>query len=272
MRELELDIPLVEPIGTEVVAIPAGAEVELELRLESVHEGILATGEIFAEAGEEISAKSLVTLVEAGFTDLPILDIDHINVGPYIRNTLAADKCRNREDALVDIYRVMRPGEPPTLESADALFRGLFFDMERYDLSPVGRVKMNARLGLSHKEDVGVLTNEDIVETIKLLVGLKDGIGEVDDIDHLGNRRVRSVGELMENQFRLGLLRMERAIKERTTSSSHSQRADSGGKMSFMPLTAVSFSAMFSLRARKLRPALLGLRGDQTGAPKRSRM
>ncbi|MBW7910743.1 MAG: DNA-directed RNA polymerase subunit beta, partial [Alphaproteobacteria bacterium] len=137
-----------------------------------------------------------------------ILAIDHINVGAYIRNTMAADKCRNREDALVDIYRVMRPGEPPTLESADALFRGLFFDFERYDLSPVGRVKMNARLDFQTDDQVRVLRKDD----------LKDGRGEVDDIDHLGNRRVRSVGELMENQCRVGLMRMERAIRERMSS------------------------------------------------------
>jgi len=149
---------------------------------------------------------------------VPVLDIDHINVGPYIRNTLMADKNLTREDALIDIYRVMRPGEPTTVEAADALFKTLFFEAERYDLSAVGRVKMNARLGLSEKEDVGILTRDDIIGTIKLLVGLKDGVGEIDDIDHLGNRRVRSVGELMENQFRIGLLRMERSIVERMSS------------------------------------------------------
>ena len=144
-----------------------------------------------------------------------ILDIDHMNVGGYIRNTLAADKTNSREDALIDIYRVMRPGEPPTLETAEALYSGLFFDGERYDLSAVGRVKMNSRLELDTPDQVRVLRKEDVLSIIKVLVGLKDGRGNIDDIDHLGNRRVRSVGELMENQYRIGLLRMERAIRER---------------------------------------------------------
>ena len=177
-----------------------------------------ATGEVVFEAGDELDNKALEKIEKMGLKSLDILGIDHINVGPYIRNTLAADKCRNREDALVDIYRVMRPGEPPTLESADALFRGLFFDSERYDLSPVGRVKMNARLDFKTDDQVRVLRNEDIFAILKILVDLKDGRGEVDDIDHLGNRRVRSVGELMENQCRIGLMRMERAIRERMSS------------------------------------------------------
>jgi DNA-directed RNA polymerase subunit beta len=128
------------------------------------------------------------------------------------------DKNASREDALVDIYRVMRPGEPPTLETAEALFNGLFFDSERYDLSAVGRVKMNARLNQETDDQLRILRKEDILEILKVLVNLKDGRGEIDDIDHLGNRRVRSVGELMENQYRVGLLRMERAIKERMSS------------------------------------------------------
>jgi DNA-directed RNA polymerase subunit beta len=176
------------------------------------------TGEIFAEAGEEITAKSLETLLSLGFEELPLLDIDHINVGPYIRNTLAVDKNSSREEALFDIYRVMRPGEPPTIDSAEAMFHSLFFDSERYDLSAVGRVKMNMRLDLDAPDTTRVLRREDILAVVKALVDLRDGRGEIDDIDHLGNRRVRSVGELMENQYRLGLLRMERAIKERMSS------------------------------------------------------
>ena len=177
-----------------------------------------ATGEIFAEAGDEITAKSLALLIEAGFPELPVLDIDHVNIGPYIRNTLAVDKNRSREEALFDIYRVMRPGEPPTLETAEAMFHSLFFDPERYDLSAVGRVKMNMRMDLDAADTVRTLRKEDIVAVMRALVDLRDGRGEIDDIDHLGNRRVRSVGELMENQYRLGLLRMERAIKERMSS------------------------------------------------------
>ncbi|MGY4602450.1 DNA-directed RNA polymerase beta subunit [Bradyrhizobium sp. USDA 4474] len=176
------------------------------------------TGEIHAEAGEEITDKSMKALNEHGYKELPLLDIDHVNVGAYIRNTLAADKNMTREDALFDIYRVMRPGEPPTLDSAQAMFQSLFFDAERYDLSAVGRVKMNMRLDLDAPDTQRTLRKEDILCVIKTLVDLRDGKGEIDDIDHLGNRRVRSVGELMENQYRIGLLRMERAIKERMSS------------------------------------------------------
>src|SRR4030081_3931933 len=176
------------------------------------------TGEIYAEAGEEITEKSLKTLNEHGYKELPLLDIDHVNVGAYIRNTLHADKNMTREDALFDIYRVMRPGEPPTIDSAQTMFQSLFFDSERYDLSAVGRVKMNMRLELDAPDTHRTLRKEDILAVIKTLVDLRDGKGEIDDIDHLGNRRVRSVGELMENQYRIGLLRMERAIKERMSS------------------------------------------------------
>jgi DNA-directed RNA polymerase subunit beta len=178
----------------------------------------LETGEIFAEAGDEITPDLLTSLLEAGYDEISTLDIDHVNTGAFIRNTLAADKCTNREQALIDIYRVMRPGEPPTADTAEALFGSLFFDAERYDLSAVGRVKMNMRLDLDCPDTVRVLRKEDILAVIKTLVGLRDGKGEIDDIDNLGNRRVRSVGELMENQYRVGLLRMERAIKERMSS------------------------------------------------------
>ena len=176
------------------------------------------TGEIYAEAGEEITDKTLKVLNEAGYKELPLLNIDHVNVGAYIRNTLAIDKNMTREDALFDIYRVMRPGEPPTIDTAQTMFQSLFFDSERYDLSAVGRVKMNMRLDLDAPDTMRVLRKEDIIAVIRTLVDLRDGKGEIDDIDHLGNRRVRSVGELMENQYRIGLLRMERAIKERMSS------------------------------------------------------
>lgn len=176
------------------------------------------TGEIHAEAGEEITEKNLKSLIELAYKELPLLDIDHVNVGAYIRNTLNVDKNMTREDALFDIYRVMRPGEPPTVDTAEAMFHSLFFDSERYDLSAVGRVKMNMRLDLDAPDTMRVLRREDIIAVIRTLVDLRDGKGEIDDIDHLGNRRVRSVGELMENQYRIGLLRMERAIKERMSS------------------------------------------------------
>ncbi|MEJ2623613.1 MAG: DNA-directed RNA polymerase subunit beta [Pseudolabrys sp.] len=176
------------------------------------------TGEIYLEAGQEIDEKNLKVLIEEGYKELPLLDIDHVNVGAYIRNTLAIDKNMTREDALFDIYRVMRPGEPPTVDTAEAMFRSLFFDADRYDLSAVGRVKMNMRLDLDAPDTLRVLRKEDILAVVKTLVDLRDGKGEIDDIDNLGNRRVRSVGELMENQYRIGLLRMERAIKERMSS------------------------------------------------------
>ena len=161
---------------------------------------------------------SVVELLELGYKSFDVLDIDHVNIGAYIRSTLAADKNQSRQDALFDIYRVMRPGEPPTPESAEAMFQSLFFERERYDLSAVGRVKMNSRLDLDAEDTVRVLRKEDILAVVKTLVELRDGKGTIDDIDNLGNRRVRSVGELMENQYRVGLLRMERAIKERMSS------------------------------------------------------
>jgi DNA-directed RNA polymerase subunit beta len=176
------------------------------------------TGQIYAEAGDELSPEAMELIVEAGITEISVLNIDFINVGPYIRNTLAADKNETREGALVDIYRVMRPGEPPTAEAAEELFNSLFFDTERYDLSAVGRVKMNLRMELDCDDEVRVLRKEDILAVVDTLTKLKDGIGQIDDIDNLGNRRVRSVGELMQNQYRIGLLRMERAIKERMQS------------------------------------------------------
>ncbi len=175
-------------------------------------------GVVLFEAGDELTAAVIEQLEQSGIKEIPVLGIDHVNVGPYIRNTMAADKNATREDALIDIYRVMRPGEPPTVESAEALFYGMFFDKERYDLSPVGRVKMNSRLGFKTDDQLRVLRKEDILKILRIMVDLKDGRGEIDDIDHLGNRRVRSVGELMENQYRLGLLRMERAIRERMSS------------------------------------------------------
>ncbi|MGA8433941.1 MAG: DNA-directed RNA polymerase subunit beta, partial [Methyloceanibacter sp.] len=238
MRGIKSSSDLIDA-KTGKVAIEAGRKVtarlakkladeglkELLVKDEDLHGRYLAedfvnmeTGEIYAEAGEEIDAKLVATLRELGLKEIPILDIDHVNVGAFIRNTLAIDKNSNTEEALLDIYRVMRPGEPPTLDAAATLFNGIFFDAERYDLSAVGRVKMNMRLDLQCPDTVRTLRKEDILAVIKTLVGLRDGKGEIDDIDHLGNRRVRSVGELMENQYRVGLLRMERAIKERMSS------------------------------------------------------
>ncbi len=180
------------------------------------------TGEVVLEAGDELTEDDLKKIEELKIKEVPLLHIDYVNVGPYIRNTLVADKNTTREEALIDIYKIMRPGELPAVETADALFRSLFFDLDRYDLSNVGRVKMNARLGFDMTEvpdSIRVLRKEDILKILKTLVELKDAHGSIDDIDNLGNRRVRSVGELMENQYRIGLLRMERMIRERMTSS-----------------------------------------------------
>ncbi len=201
--------------GLKEQLVPAAALVGRYAATDLINE---ETGEIYVEAGGEFTEESIKVLGEAKITGIRTLDIDHVRVGPYIRNTLASDKNSTREDALIDIYRVMRPGEPPTVETAEALFKGLFFDPDRYDLSAVGRVKMNARLDRQSPDSVRTLRKEDILRIVKILVDLKDGRGEIDDIDHLGNRRVRSVGELMENQYRIGLLRMERAIRERMSS------------------------------------------------------
>ena len=176
------------------------------------------TGEIYVEAGDEFTEELIAELRDAGVDEISVLDVDNGARGPWLRNTLNADKNATRFEALSDIYRVMRPGEPPTQEAAEGLFNQLFFDSERYDLSAVGRVKMNIRLDLDCPDDVRVLRKEDIVAVMKTILDLKDGRGDVDDIDNLGNRRVRSVGELMENQYRVGLVRMERAIKERMSS------------------------------------------------------
>lgn len=174
-----------------------------------------SNGVVLAEAGDELTEELIGKILDQ-HDSFSVLLIDHTEVGGYIRNTLAIDKCNNREEAMVEIFRVMRPGEPATVDSAQELFdNALFFNPDRYDLSTVGRVKMNERLGLDEPESLGILTKEDVLRILKILHELKDGIGEIDDIDNLANRRVRCVGELLENQFRAGLARMDRAIKER---------------------------------------------------------
>ncbi|MBY8975077.1 DNA-directed RNA polymerase subunit beta [Rhodobacteraceae bacterium NNCM2] len=206
---------IVEESGLENVLAPFESIYGRYAAVDMINE---ETGLIYAEAGDELTPELLEELIAAGFETIETLDIDNVSVGPYIRNTMAADKNGSREQALLDIYRVMRPGEPPTLDAAEAMFQSLFFDSERYDLSAVGRVKMNMRLELDAPDTQRTLRKEDILAVVKALVDLRDGRGDVDDIDHLGNRRVRSVGELMENQYRIGLLRMERAIRERMSS------------------------------------------------------
>ena len=190
-----------------------------------------STGEVLIECNEELTAAKLEELVTRGINNIKVLFIDNMFVGPYLRDTLLLDKVNSPEEAKVEIYRRLRPGDPPTLKSSDALFTSLFFNEERYDLSTVGRLKLNHKLGLKLPLEVTTLTNDDILEVVRYLIDLRNGSHEweveddkgntrklpvkIDDIDHLGNRRVRAVGELLENQYRVGLVRMERAIKER---------------------------------------------------------
>jgi DNA-directed RNA polymerase subunit beta len=173
------------------------------------------SNEVFLKSGSPIDQESLDKIIETNINNINIADIDPINKGPYLIDTLNSDKNTTKEEGINDIYKVLRPGEPPSFEVANEIFKNLFFTSVRYDLSDVGRVKLNSKLNLKCSNEVTILRNDDIIAIIKHLLDLRDGKGEVDDIDHLGNRRVRSVGELVENQFRIGILRMERVIKEK---------------------------------------------------------
>ena len=174
-----------------------------------------STGELLAECNAEITVEILEQLVAAGIKEVETIYSNELDCGAFIADTLRIDPSRTRLEALVEIYRMMRPGEPPTKESAEGLFENLFFTDERYDLSGVGRMKFNRRLGREEVTGTGTLSNEDIVDVVKELITIRNGKGIVDDIDHLGNRRIRSVGEMAENQFRVGLVRVERAVRER---------------------------------------------------------
>ena len=173
------------------------------------------TGEILLPCNTELTATDLAKIEGAGLDVIDTIYTNDIDQGPFLSETLRIDGTRSQMDALVEIYRMMRPGEPPTKESAETLFNNLFFSADRYDLSTVGRMKFNRRLGRESAEGTGTLANEDIVDALRMLIDIRNGRGTVDDIDHLGNRRVRSVGEMAENQFRIGLVRVERAVKER---------------------------------------------------------
>ena len=173
------------------------------------------TGEIFAEANTELTTELVEKIVEMGAGELHTIYVNDLDHGSYISDTLRIDPTHNALEAQVEIYRMMRPGEPPTKDAAENLFKNLFFSPDRYDLSAVGRMKFNRRVGRETIEGPGVLSKEDIIDTLKVLIDIRNGNGTVDDIDHLGNRRVRSVGEMAENQFRVGLVRVERAVKER---------------------------------------------------------
>ncbi|ABK39764.1 DNA-directed RNA polymerase subunit beta [Aeromonas hydrophila] len=173
------------------------------------------TGEMVVTANQALSLEAVANLSQAGFKHFEVLFTNELDHGAYMSETLRIDSSSSRLEALVEIYRMMRPGEPPTREAAEQLFENLFFSSERYDLSTVGRMKFNRRLAREDETGVGTLTKDDIVDVMKRLIDIRNGNDEVDDIDHLGNRRIRSVGEMAENQFRVGLVRVERAVKER---------------------------------------------------------
>ncbi len=172
-------------------------------------------GEILVGAGFDITEDQLEKIISQGQKELKIVNIDPINKGPYILESLKIDKNSNKNEALGDIYKILRPGEAPSVEIAEEIFNNLYFNKERYDLSEVGRVKLNSKLNLNTSSRKTILETADIIAIIKFMLDLRDGKGDVDDIDHLGNRRVRSVGELVENQFRIGLLKMDRTVKEK---------------------------------------------------------
>jgi DNA-directed RNA polymerase subunit beta len=197
------------------------------------------TGEVLLNCNEEITDDLINTLREAGVKSLRILYIDDFNVGPFLRDTLIADKLTSSEDAIMEIYRRLRPGDPPTHETARNLFESLFFRADRYDLSTVGRLKLNHKFGIDEDLETKVLTKRDIIETVRYLIELRNGRGKIDDIDHLGNRRVRAVGELMENQYRIGLVRMERAIKERMSMSQEMDALMPADLINAKPVSAV---------------------------------
>src|SRR5262244_2478391 len=198
-----------------------------------------ATGEVILQCSEEVTESKLDELREHGITQFKVLFIDNLNVGSYLRDTLIADKLQSSDEAIMEIYRRLRPGDPPTLETAQNLFNNLFFNPERYDLSKVGRLKLNYKFKLDEPLDNTVLTKRDILETIRYLIDLKNGKESIDDIDHIGNRRVRAVGELMENQYRIGLVRMERAIKERMSMSQEIETLMPHDLINAKPVSAV---------------------------------
>jgi DNA-directed RNA polymerase subunit beta len=197
------------------------------------------TGEVILQCNEEVTESKLDELREHGIGQFTVLFIDNLNVGSFLRDTLIADKLQSPDEGIMEIYRRLRPGDPPTVETANNLFKNLFFNPERYDLSKVGRLKLNYKFKLDEALDNTVLTKRDILETVRYLIDLKNGKGQIDDIDHLGNRRVRAVGELMENQYRIGLVRMERAIKERMSMSQEIETLMPHDLINAKPVSAV---------------------------------
>src|SRR5438477_9940103 len=226
LQDSKVDRLLVEP--NEVVGKVAAHDVIDE-----------NTGEVLLQCNEEITEAKLDELRDHGIAQFKVLFIDGLNVGSYLRDTLIADKLTTPDEAIMEIYRRLRPGDPPTPETAQTLFNNLFFNPERYDLSKVGRLKLNYKFKIDEPLDNCVLTKRDILETVRYLIDLKNGKGSIDDIDHLGNRRVRAVGELMENQYRIGLVRMERAIKERMSMSQEIETLMPHDLINAKPVSAV---------------------------------
>jgi DNA-directed RNA polymerase subunit beta len=198
-----------------------------------------STGEVLLQCNEELTEAKLDELRERGVEKVEVLFIDNLNVGPYLRNTLLTDKLQGPDEAVMEIYRRLRPGDQPALDSAQTLFQNLFFNAERYDLSRVGRLKLNYKFRIDEAIETQILTKRDILETVRYLIELRNGRGVIDDIDHLGNRRVRAVGELMENQYRIGLVRMERAIKERMSMSQEIETLMPHDLINAKPVSAV---------------------------------
>ena len=198
-----------------------------------------STGEVLLQCNEELTEAKLDELRERGVERAEVLFIDNLNVGPYLRNTLLTDKLQGPDEAVMEIYRRLRPGDQPALDSAQTLFQNLFFNAERYDLSRVGRLKLNYKFKIDEAIETQILTKRDILETVRYLIELRNGRGVIDDIDHLGNRRVRAVGELMENQYRIGLVRMERAIKERMSMSQEIETLMPHDLINAKPVSAV---------------------------------
>ncbi|RKF21394.1 DNA-directed RNA polymerase subunit beta [Alginatibacterium sediminis] len=201
-----------EKAGITEIEVPVEYLVGKTLADDYINE---TTGEVVAAANTELNLELVAELSQAGFKSLKTIYTNELDNGSFISDTLRVDSSTNRLEALVEIYRMMRPGEPPTKDAAEGLFQNLFFNGERYDLSTVGRMKFNSRVGRESEDNIGVLEKEDIIKVMQTLIDIRNGRGEVDDIDHLGNRRIRSVGEMAENQFRVGLVRVERAVKER---------------------------------------------------------
>ena len=198
-----------------------------------------STGEVLLQCNEELTENKLEELRDRGVEKVEVLFIDNLNVGPYLRNTLLTDKLQGPDEAVMEIYRRLRPGDQPALDSAQTLFHNLFFNAERYDLSRVGRLKLNYKFKIDEPIETQILTKRDILETVRYLIELRNGRGVIDDIDHLGNRRVRAVGELMENQYRIGLVRMERAIKERMSMSQEIETLMPHDLINAKPVSAV---------------------------------